>query len=127
MLLPVQSPKLICLGLTVTHFGGCRCMSYSLVLARQRQRASTLSGLCPGQTASPRIPLLHLRTSRTHSGEQGNPCSDRVARTAVRLSAYLCMMLWLLCAAWLGLSIAPIAPWSSPDSTMLSCAGTLLR
>ena len=29
MLLPVQSPELECLGLIVTHFDGCRCMSYS--------------------------------------------------------------------------------------------------
>ena len=115
MLLPVQSPKLICLGLTVTHFGGCRCMSYSLVLARQRRRAFTLSGLCPGQTASPRIPLLHLRILRTLSGEQCKPVSGWVARIVVGAGAYMCMMLWLLCAASLSLSIAANAPCSSPD------------
>ena len=110
MLLPVQSAELRCLGILLTQSDGCRCMSYSLVLARRRQRASTLSGLCPGQTASPRIPLLHLRISRTHSGKQHDPFSGREARIAVQGLAFMCIMLWLLCAVRHGMTIAAGAP-----------------
>ena len=121
-----RGAKLHCLGSIVIQSDSRRCMSYSLVSARRRQKASTLFGLCPGQTASLRIPLLHLRILKTHSGELRKPFNGRIVRIAVQDGVFLCI-LWLLCAAWQCLSTAASTSWIRLHLASLSCTGIPLR